>query len=72
MEEDKDSLSFSLPPFHAISPLFLLLPLSSNLTDFGMKGSEWIVVEKGGDGILAVTRVCAAVILGYVCVEFYF
>lgn len=37
-----------------------------------MKGSEWIVVEKGGDGILAVTRVCAAVILGYVCVEFYF
>lgn len=56
MEEDKDSLSFSLPPFHAISPLFLPLPLSSNLTDFGMKGSEWIVVEKGGDGILAVTR----------------
>ena len=56
MEEDKDSLSLSLPPFHAISPLFLPLPLSSNLTDFGMKGSERLADGKGGDGVLAVTR----------------
>ena len=49
-------LSLSLPPFHAISPLFLPLPLSSNLTDFGVKGSECSVDRKGGDGIVAVTR----------------
>lgn len=49
-------LSLSLPPFHAISPLFLPLPLSSNLTDFGMKGSERLVDGKGGDGVVAVTR----------------
>lgn len=56
VEEDKDLLSYSLPPFHAISPLFLPLPLSSNLTDFGLKGSECLVDEKGGDAILTVTH----------------
>ena len=56
VEEDKDSLSYSLPSFHAISSLFLPLPLSSNLTDFGMKGSECLVDGKGGDSILTVTH----------------
>lgn len=56
VDVDKDSLSYSLPPFHTISPLFLPLPLSSNLTDFGMKGSECFEDEKGGDAILTVTH----------------
>lgn len=41
VEEDKDSLSLSLPLFSTLYLLlFLPLPLSNNLTDFGMKGSE--------------------------------
>lgn len=73
VDEDKDSLSYSLPLFHTVSPLFLLLPLSSNLTDFGMKGSECLVDEKGGDAILAVThttcedQVCCSDPRLYVC-----
>lgn len=35
---------------------FLASFLSSNLTDFGMKGSECLVDGKGGDGVLSVTR----------------
>ena len=56
VEEDKDSLSLSLPPFHAYISTFLASSPLNILTDFGMKGNECLADGKGEDGAFATTR----------------